>query len=255
MKKLIFFIVTILVILPCAAMAQSTPVPILLYHNVTDAYNNEDTLVNVSPGRFEEHISTIISEGYNIISFQQYIKYCHGEAELPENPVIITFDDGYSSVYYKAYPILMKYNAPATVFIISGLVGFNDTLYPHFTWEQAAEMDKSGYIDIQSHSNFHYDATKISLPRLILELRKSKYDIETRLNKQCNILAFPYGEYNAQGLNAAVNAGFEAVARTHDRGTNRKENGLFYLNRLFVRGNQSGEDVVNMLKENNNLKE
>ncbi|MDP4118314.1 MAG: polysaccharide deacetylase family protein [Bacillota bacterium] len=254
MKKVVFIIFTF-ILLTCAmtvmAYADEPGVTILLYHDISPAYNIKDALVHTSPQRFDEHLCALSENGYNVISFQQYIQYTKGDASLPENPVIITFDDGYSSVYYSAYPILTKHNMNATVFVISGLMGFNDTDYPHFTWEQAEEMESSGLIDIQSHSNFHYNATEIPYERLILELRKSKYDIETRLHKTCNILAFPYGEYDDSELMAAVNAGFEVVARTHDSGTNRKSDGLYHLNRLFVHGTQTGDDLIKMIRTNN----
>ena len=255
MRKFLILLVALLIFprTGCFANSEETPVPILLYHNVTQAYNIKDDMLSVTPERFEQQIYALLSKGYNIISFQKYINYVQGNGDLPSNPVIITFDDGYSGVYNCAYPVLLKHRVPATVFVITGLVGFNDTLYPHFTWEQAMEMDKSGYIDIQSHTNFHYDALEISQSRLVLELRKSRYDIESRLNKKCTILAFPYGKYDEEDLQAAKAAGYETVARTEDKGTNRKSDGLFHLNRIFVRGSWTGEDLVRIVSENNNL--
>lgn len=250
MKKLLIFTI-ILCLVPFAVLAEEPAVPILLYHNVTTAYNYADAQLNVTPERFEKQLTALKNGGYNIISFREYINYVNGQGVLPPNSVIITFDDGYSGVYNHAYPILMRQKVHATIFVISGLIGFNDTVYPHFTWEQAIEMDRSGYVDIQSHTNFHYNAREIPLPRLILELRKSKFDIETRLNKTCDILAFPYGEYGETELEAAKNAGYICVSRANDRGTNRKSGGLFHLNRIFVRGTWTGEDLLKIIAENN----
>ncbi|MBQ3054366.1 MAG: polysaccharide deacetylase family protein [Clostridia bacterium] len=252
MKKIISLLVSLIIISGdvCAA-AKEKAVPILLYHNIAVVYNSADDALNVTPERFQEQLSSLKDAGYTIIPFQQYIEYANGNTDVPEKSVVVTFDDGYSSVYYYGFPILMRLEVPATVFVISGLLGFNDTVYPHFTWEQAKEMDNSGYVDIQSHSNFHYNAKEISSSRLILELRKSKYDIETRLNKKCNILAFPYGEYDAQGLSIAKAAGFSCVARTRDWGTNRKSDGLFNLNRIFVHGSWTGKDLIAEIEKNN----
>ena len=231
MKKLLIFTI-ILCLVPFAVLAEEPAVPILLYHNVTTAYNYADAQLNVTPERFEKQLTALKNGGYNIISFREYINYVNGQGVLPPNSVIITFDDGYLGVYKHAYPILQKHNVPATVFIITGLVGFNDTSFPHFDWNQAKE---------------------IALPLLTLELRKSKYDIESRLGKTCNILAFPYGEYNREGLDAAIAAGYTCVARTEDMGTNRKSEGLFHLNRIFVRRTWSGADLINIIEQNNQL--
>ena len=252
MKKIIFFLLFLLTaVVPVCA--EEPAVPILLYHNVTDGYSLHDTSLHITPAEFDEQISALKNSGYNIISLQHYINHVNSGEVLPENPVIITFDDGYLGVYKHAYPILLKHGVHATVFVITGLVGFNDTSFPHFNWEQALEMDKSGVIDIQSHTRFHYNAKEIPLPLLTLELRKSRYDIETRLGKTCDILAFPYGEYDHNGLEAAKAAGYTCVARTEDMGTNRKSDGLFHLNRIFVRRTWSGSDLIRIIEENNKL--
>lgn len=253
MKKLLIFILLFVLVPAGPVFAAETPVPILLYHNVTFGYCLQDTSLHITPDEFEEQIVSLKNNGYNIISLQHYINHVNSDETLPEKPVIITFDDGYLGVYKHAYPILQKHNVPATVFIITGLVGFNDTSFPHFDWNQAKEMEESDVIDIQSHTRFHYNAKEISLPLLTLELRKSKYDIESRLGKTCNILAFPYGEYNREGLDAAIAAGYTCVARTEDMGTNRKSEGLFHLNRIFVRRTWSGADLINIIEQNNQL--
>ena len=249
------FIIGLIFIMGSAfpVFAHEPAVPILLYHNVTYGYSTEDASLHITPEEFDSQLTALKAGGYNIISLKQYADYVSGNATLPDKPVIITFDDGYSGVYNHAYPILLRHNIPATVFIITGLVGYNDTIYPHFTWEQAAEMDKSDVIDIQSHTRFHYNAEEISLPLLVLELRKSKFDIETRLNKKCEFLAFPYGAYDGDGLEAALAAGFTCIARTEDRGTNRKSDGIHHLNRIFVHGTWSGEELIRIIEENNQL--
>ena len=77
---------------------------------------------------------------------------------MPENPVLITFDDGYTSNYELAYPILEKYNMKAVINVIGVTTGkdsYKDTgaaIIPHFTYEEAREMAESGVIEIQSHS-------------------------------------------------------------------------------------------------------
>ena len=253
MKKLVIFVLLFSLMTFLPVYAEEPAVPILLYHNVTEGYCLQDTSLHITPQEFDGQISALKNSGYNIISLQNYIDHVNLGEALPKKPVIITFDDGYLGVYSHAYPILRKHNVPATVFIITGLVGFNDTSFPHFTWEQALEMEKSGIIDIQSHTRFHYNAKEIPLSMLTLELRKSRYDIETRLDKKCNILAFPYGEYTSAGLDAAISAGYTCVARTMDKGTNRKSDGLFRLNRIFVRRTWSGNDLISIIESNNKL--
>ena len=68
---------------------------------------------------------------------------------LPDKPILITFDDGYASNYMYAYPILKKLGMQATIFVITDRRGKTLSVNPHFSWNQAREMQDSGVIDIQ----------------------------------------------------------------------------------------------------------
>ena len=89
------------------------PVVVLLYHRVN--YLNRDLFnINVTPDNFERHIR-ILKNHYNVITFNDLKRN-----DIKEPSVIITFDDGYYDNYKYAFPILKKYQVPATIFITSG---------------------------------------------------------------------------------------------------------------------------------------
>ena len=68
-----------------------------------------------------------------------------------EKPVILTFDDGYDDNYTELFPLLQKYNAKATIFVIPKAIGT-----PHkMTAEQIYELSRSGLVSIQSHTYSH----------------------------------------------------------------------------------------------------
>lgn len=130
-------------------------VPILMYHHLDDEVTNSSV---ITPERFEEHLAALKDAGFNAITLHQLAAYVEKGEELPDNPVVITFDDGYSSNYELAYPLLKKYDMAATINVIGVSVGaeiYKDTgvpITPHFSFEEAREMLQSGLIDIQSHS-------------------------------------------------------------------------------------------------------
>ncbi len=140
--------------------AYSRNVPVLMYHHLDNTVTNDAVM---TPERFGEHMAALKDAGYSAISLAQLLEYVDNGLELPEKPVLITFDDGYASNYEFAYPILKKYNMKAVINIIGVTAGkdtYKDTgtpIIPHFTYDEAWEMVESGVIEIQSHS---YDMHK-----------------------------------------------------------------------------------------------
>lgn len=98
---------------------------VLGYHRVIDierdSFHFNPRVVSVSPRQFEEQVK-YLDKHFNIVSLDTVVETVLEEKELPENPVIVTFDDGYKDVYQNVYPILKKYSAPATVFISTGYI-------------------------------------------------------------------------------------------------------------------------------------
>lgn len=94
-----------------------------------------------------------------------------------------------------AFPILKELEIPATIFVVTDTVGATKESgkvnYSHFTWEQAKEMQDSGLIDIESHTNDHVKLGELDKDTLNYELRKSKYLIEKNLGKTCDMIAYP----------------------------------------------------------------
>ena len=141
--------------------AQSCPeeytrtVPVLMYHHFEPEGNNSAILTAAS---FERHMHLLAEAGFHAVTPAEMADYVLRGTPLPENPVCITMDDGYLSNYEVAFPVLRETGLKATIFPIGVSVGkttYKDTdipIIPHFSWEQAAEMQASGVIDIQSHT-------------------------------------------------------------------------------------------------------
>ncbi len=93
---------------------QGNRLSVLLYHRIVrmnDPYN-----IVVSKENFESHL-IYIRENYNIIRCNDPLR------AVNRNTVAITFDDGYIDFYTNAYPLLIKYQIPATIFISTGNIG------------------------------------------------------------------------------------------------------------------------------------
>ncbi|MBR4383359.1 MAG: polysaccharide deacetylase family protein, partial [Selenomonadaceae bacterium] len=81
--------------------------PILEYHQVTDEKLDPDFEVyNVPPEEFSAQLDFLQAEGYTTITLQDFMRAVHGKATLPDKPIVLTFDDGYTDNYSTMLPIL-----------------------------------------------------------------------------------------------------------------------------------------------------
>ncbi len=195
-------------------------VPILMYHHITPEAKDGLNTMTITPERFEEHVNSLILQGYTPVFLEELISYVESGEKLPEKPVCITFDDGYLSNYEYAFPVLKKYNAKANIAIIGATVGatkYKNTeneIIPHFTMEQALEMERSGVVSIISHTYDMHQAKvfesgdKIRTTAVKLENESDEeYEKALRedfekiselfeiLQKDIEIVAYPYGKY------------------------------------------------------------
>ena len=262
--KLKIFSIFLCIILICsnfniyfASDNDDVIVPILMYHNIIEEYPAETTGANITPELFEKHMQTILNLGYNPISLSDYYSYMTGNKSIAENPIIITFDDGYLSNYEIAFPILKEYKIPATIFIVTSTVGLSPesglVSYPHFNWDQAKEMQDSGLIEINSHTHTHKNITELSPAQLQKEIRLSKYLIEKNLNKYCYTFAYPYGGYRADIEKLIRYAGYKMHIKVNDNTTNeaylanKKTDGIGNIKRITVTGDMSELDLINVI--------
>ena len=129
--------------------SASRSVPVLNYHQINDWADNALT---VHTDQFDAQMKYLADNGYTAITPAEMLDAWENHTELPEKPVIITFDDGYVDNYRNAFPILQKYNLKGTIFLISDYV----STYPNYlTWAQTEEMQESGLIDFESHTLSH----------------------------------------------------------------------------------------------------
>ena len=183
--------------------AEGAKVLVLNYHKIDDVHIS----LAVTRRDFERQMAYLSENNYHSITPDELYAGILGQGELPENPVLITFDDGYEDNYRNAYPILQKYGFKATIFVVAGFIG----RYPNYlTWDQALELEKNG-ISIESHTVTHRSMTDLSDDELRKELVDSKKLIEERLGKKVNYIAYPTGTYNLHIGQLVREAGYQAA--------------------------------------------
>ena len=179
---------------------KAVGVPVLNYHRVDSGIRH--SLV-VPPDEFKKQMQYLHDEGYHTITLDELYEYVTKGTELPDKPVLITFDDGYIDNYQHAMPILKEYNMKATLFMITGSIGENRFV----NLEQLKEMQANG-IDIQSHTVNHKDLRNMSLQQARDELISSKAVLEDRMKHPVRYIAYPGGFANKDIDTIAEESGY-----------------------------------------------
>jgi len=202
------------------AINRNASVIVLCYHRFED--HPKDDLA-ISPPEFEEQLKTLKEKGIEVIPMQDFLAWRRGEKNIPAKSAVITIDDGYSSGYSVAWPLLKKYGYPFTMFVYIEYIASGGKA---ITWDQLAEMRDAG-VDIQSHTYSHQSLRGRS-PGLnrkaVQEIKEMGYEawlkrevagskelLEQQLAIRVNTLAYPYGMYSQAARDAIKAAGYEAA--------------------------------------------
>lgn len=162
-------------------------IPIFVYHRV-------------DPVEFEADLSFLEHNGYRTVTGDDYTSWLSGDKHSWRRCVLLTFDDGMSSVFFSGLPLLRKYSMHAMVFLISGYIpepikesvaSCRDTLWnPLLTWNEIRQMHDSGCFSFGSHTSYHhptFSSNKVfdfGNPRL----QSMLFDIPIEKGKEPNVL-------------------------------------------------------------------
>lgn len=139
----------------------SVRLPIIMYHHVLKNSARWGKYV-ISPKEFEKDVVYLKNQGYTTIDMQDLIDFFNKKNELPDKPIMLTFDDGYYSNYKYVLPILKKYDCKAVISVVGAYVDRSteendlNAAYAYLNWDIVKELVNSPYIEIQNHSyNMH----------------------------------------------------------------------------------------------------
>jgi peptidoglycan/xylan/chitin deacetylase (PgdA/CDA1 family) len=125
-------------------------------------------------------------------------------AEPNRKNAVITFDDGYADNLTAALPVLNKFNAPATVFVITGDIGKKNVSWSEadedlaadmLSWGSLAELRSNGW-EIASHAHSHVHLARYEEAEQEELIRRSVKEIEDNLGERPVSFAYPYGSYD-----------------------------------------------------------
>ena len=213
-------------------------IPIFLYHTSSENNPGKYAELYVKPSEFEKQIKYLSDNNYNFCIFDDWY-----DLYDIKKPVFITFDDGYEENYTEIFPILKKYNAKATIFLIAG----EDKI--QMREDMIREMSDSGLVKFESHTLNHPELNKISSDeeKLTDELRNSKLKIEEMTGKRVIALAYPHGEYNKKVKEKTRE--FYKFGLRDNSGIHRSDIGNYEIRRFAIGRSDSLYDFIRLLKK------
>lgn len=248
---------------------KSVFMPVIMYHSVFGE-NPEEYIV--TPMQFENDLIWLTENNYTSVTAQQLTDYVNGTGSLPENPVMITLDDGCYNNLSHVLPLLEKYNMHAVVSVVgqyTDVTAENDPHVPDYsylTWKDIQELIHSGYVEIGNHTyNMHSfrgerHGCAMNPDETEEEYREILYNDISRLQNEIRehtgttplVFAYPFGFRSAESSPVMRELGFSItltctekpnyITRTPDclYGLNRYNRSGFYstgefMERVFTR--------------------
>lgn len=207
---------------------HSISVPIVMYHQVKNNCLGKDV---ISPYEFENDLKYLAEHNFNTITMTELINYVYYGDQLPDNPIILSFDDGYLSTYKNVFPLLKKYNMKIVLSIVGksvddfSRVKDENINYAHLTWNQINEMQNSGLVEIQNHTyNLHkvingrygcgqkYNEPLDHYEKVITEDVITFQDhMMSKIDSVPNTFTYPYGKYNDNTESILKKLGYKAT--------------------------------------------
>jgi peptidoglycan/xylan/chitin deacetylase (PgdA/CDA1 family) len=177
--------------------------PVLTFH----ALDDQPSVISFPTPLFRRAMARLQESGFRTLGLLEAADLLRRGVPFPPRSVVITFDDGYQSVYEEALPVLERHGMCATVFLTVGeewkkgpasrLPSLNGRSM--LNWNEIRKMQSAG-IAIGAHTLTHVDLTEAPLDRVEAEICQSKAIIEDELSTSVACFAYPYGRFDQRSL-------------------------------------------------------
>ena len=204
-----------------ATTSSKSGLPVLMYHFFYDknvSSGKDNNYMEISD--FENQIKYLTDNNFYFPTWQEVEDYIDGKISLPDKSVVITVDDGDDSFFELAVPIIQKYNAKATSFIITSWYGYRAN-------------NKQANISYQSHSDCMHEGANGKGVMLSWSYDKILEDVKqsSQTLGGSTVFCYPFGHYNDLDKKVLKDAGYR-LAFTTEGGRVYKGSDKFALPRV-----------------------
>ncbi|MBY4676440.1 polysaccharide deacetylase family protein [Marinobacterium arenosum] len=205
------------------AVPDSAP-RLLMYHMVSEQKPGAKfNKLRVPPAMFERQVKWLADHGYYFALMSELAE----PQKLPPKTVALTFDDGFEDNFRNAHPVLQRYNARATLYLVEDRFerDWSTSKKAHhdsgelmreakLSDDQVRQMLDSGCWELGGHTRTHANLAKLDAAAKLAEIRDSKIALEAQFNTRLASFAYPFGIYDAQDVALAEQAGFANAVTT-----------------------------------------
>lgn len=222
---------------------------ILMYHMVAEHRQGARfNKLRVTPRMFEQQIRWLSENGWHFATMSELMQ----KRVLPEKTVAITFDDGYEDNYLQAYPVLKKYAAKATLYLVvdrfdrdwsTSKKAHHDSgelmHEPKLSDAQVEEMLASGLVELGGHTMTHANLIKLDREARLGEIVAARETLQKRFAQDVSSFAYPFGIYDEQDVSICANAGFLSAVTTEEGIDQDRFSAPYLLKRIKISGKDS----------------
>lgn len=214
---------------------EAATVVVLMYHDI-NPYAQDP--YSVKPADFASQMEWLYVEGYTTLFVDEVQTFVQNGGT---KGVVITFDDGYFSFLFYAYPFLSRYGFKSTINIIGESVG-SWTHYrinrPMLSWDEYRYLLKEGRVRLGCHTYRLHQAVsnifKLSDSELLNDLVLFQETLKHETGKISTVIAWPFGKYRQREIDIAKKAGFVYFLTSNEGNWNIIEEGIDTIPRLSI---------------------
>ena len=219
-------------------------IPVIMYHDVIKSRGKGSVWFDITTAELQDQLDFFTTNGAQPISLAELHEHLVRGKAVPQNAIVLTFDDNYQGFYDNAYPLLKAHHFPAAMFVHTNYVGDKKGDHPHMDWPTLQLLDKDGLVTIGSHTLSHPDdITKLTPEQQEEEMAKSKAKLESKLGHTVPYFAYPDGKNDSKTRGIAQNVGYTMAFTIHN-GLAEESPGIIAVDRyIHTRYKKAWEDA------------
>lgn len=226
--------------------------PVLAFHHL-DA--DLDDYTNFPPARFADLVTALADAGYAMTTAATALAAVRDRSPAVTSMVVMTFDDGYSSVFPVVTRAHELHGLCGTIFPVANYLGrpnaWNrkcDYWREHLPAHQLVHLSQCGF-EIGNHTLRHFSLPKLPEPMVDYEIAEGG----RRLHLECGItpgvFAYPFGKHDER-TRAMVSSHYPAAFTTSTKAGGRElGRWALALSRIVVTADMSPANVMSRVSE------